>query len=202
MRKCFMCHVEKPLEAFAGRQTSANGYDGRCKECAAAYSREWYARNRQRQKDRQKSWRELNAELHRARAKAWADANRERKREADRQRHAADPVAHRARSKAWNDANPERKAETSRRWRSENQDKRHANHQARRAMKKSAFVERVYRSKLFARDQGLCGICGEAVDPSDYHVDHIVPIVHGGEHSYANTQIAHPRCNIVKGDRI
>lgn len=60
---------------------------------------------------------------------------------------------------------------------------------------------RVDRDVLFARDEGLCGLCGGTVDPMNFHVDHIVPIAHGGEHSYENTQIAHPDCNCRKGAR-
>jgi 5-methylcytosine-specific restriction endonuclease McrA len=46
---------------------------------------------------------------------------------------------------------------------------------------------------------GLCGICGEDVDPFDYHIDHIVPIPDGGDHCYENVQLAHPSCNVEKG---
>ena len=49
---------------------------------------------------------------------------------------------------------------------------------------------------------GVCGICGEDVDPTNYHVDHIVPISRGGEHSYANTQPAHPACNQRKHNKL
>jgi 5-methylcytosine-specific restriction endonuclease McrA len=34
------------------------------------------------------------------------------------------------------------------------------------------------------------------------HLDHIVPLARGGEHSYANTQPAHPTCNRRKGAKV
>ena len=68
----------------------------------------------------------------------------------------------------------------------------------RRARKTGVFVERVYRSVVFKRDSGLCGICREAVDSQDWHLDHKVPLALRGEHSYANTQVAHPTCNLKK----
>jgi 5-methylcytosine-specific restriction endonuclease McrA len=37
------------------------------------------------------------------------------------------------------------------------------------------------------------------MDRENFHVDHIVPICKGGEHTYANVQPAHPICNISKG---
>ncbi len=48
----------------------------------------------------------------------------------------------------------------------------------------------------------MCGICGEDVDPFDFQVDHIVPLVHGGLHNYENSQVAHPLCNQRKNVRL
>jgi 5-methylcytosine-specific restriction endonuclease McrA len=70
--------------------------------------------------------------------------------------------------------------------------------QRRRALKLGRFVENVDRRVLLERFAGLCGWCREPVNPADFHVDHIVAIVHGGEHSYANTQPVHPACNYEK----
>lgn len=66
-------------------------------------------------------------------------------------------------------------------------------------------VETVYTDALRERDQDRCGICGGIVpltvwpDPYSATIDHIVPVSKGGEHSYANTQLAHFRCNTEKG---
>lgn len=70
---------------------------------------------------------------------------------------------------------------------------------ARRARKRSVFVERVFRSVVWQRDEGVCGICGLAADPVDWHLDHVIALARGGEHSYANTQVSHPFCNLSKG---
>ncbi len=73
---------------------------------------------------------------------------------------------------------------------------------ARRARKAAAFVEHVDPLVLLDEHEGICGICLEPVDPADFHVDHIIPLARGGEHSYANTQVAHPICNVGKGARL
>jgi 5-methylcytosine-specific restriction endonuclease McrA len=31
------------------------------------------------------------------------------------------------------------------------------------------------------------------------HIDHVIPLARGGEHSYANAQAAHGPCNMRKG---
>lgn len=72
--------------------------------------------------------------------------------------------------------------------------------QNRRARKLDQFIEDVDPMVVYARDEGLCGICGTTIY-GDFHVDHVIPLSKGGEHSYANTQVAHPECNLRKAAR-
>lgn len=51
-------------------------------------------------------------------------------------------------------------------------------------------------------DDGVCGICGEDVDPMNFHIDHVIPLSRGGEHGYHNVQVAHPLCNQEKHAKI
>lgn len=76
----------------------------------------------------------------------------------------------------------------------------------RKAIKLQAFVEDVSRDEVMARGKWKCHLCGhsipkEAVWPSPMFgtVDHVLPLVAGGKHSYANCKPAHLRCNCVKG---
>jgi 5-methylcytosine-specific restriction endonuclease McrA len=70
-------------------------------------------------------------------------------------------------------------------------------------------VDDVDLATLYARDGGRCGICRRPVPekpPGKRHpqmpsVDHVVPLSHGGEHSYANTRLAHLSCNVQRGNR-
>lgn len=70
-----------------------------------------------------------------------------------------------------------------------------------RAKQQGCFVERVSSLVVLELDDGVCGICGEDVDPFSFDVDHVIPTSRGGEHSYANTQVAHRACNQHKTDR-
>jgi hypothetical protein len=55
---------------------------------------------------------------------------------------------------------------------------------------------------LYARDNGVCGICDEAVTelegPMRPSIDHIIPLSRGGLHVPANLWLAHYRCNLEK----
>jgi 5-methylcytosine-specific restriction endonuclease McrA len=73
----------------------------------------------------------------------------------------------------------------------------------------AAFVEKVDVLVLFKRDKGICQLCGKRVfkavkSPANgaKSIDHIVPVELGGDHSYANTQLAHRGCNSRKRDRL
>lgn len=80
--------------------------------------------------------------------------------------------------------------------------------QNRKARKRDAFVERVYRKRIFERDGWKCQLCGRAVrrealvpDPLAPTLDHILPLSAGGKHEPKNVQCAHFMCNSIKGNR-
>lgn len=60
----------------------------------------------------------------------------------------------------------------------------------------------VDRDAIWLRDSGVCHLCYELADPTDWHLDHIIPIVHGGPHDPRNVAVSHPFCNTSKNDRI
>jgi 5-methylcytosine-specific restriction endonuclease McrA len=72
----------------------------------------------------------------------------------------------------------------------------------------AGVVDTIEIAKLVERDGWTCKLCGRAINPLLTHgdlgyrtVDHVIPLALGGEHSYANTQLAHMRCNMSKGSR-
>ena len=78
----------------------------------------------------------------------------------------------------------------------------------RRARKKNAFVEPVYRQKVFERDRWVCQLCRRRVNrnataphPRAPVIDHVIPLNKGGTHEPANVQCAHFICNSIKSDR-
>lgn len=69
----------------------------------------------------------------------------------------------------------------------------------RHAIKTGAHAEDVDRAVVWERDEGICGICGAAADPGDWHLDHVIPLARGGAHTMGNVQVSHPVCNMRKG---
>jgi 5-methylcytosine-specific restriction endonuclease McrA len=83
----------------------------------------------------------------------------------------------------------------------------HRRNDKRRAM---LVIEKVHPVSVFQRDGWTCHLCGdrterptkgEALRRYSPTLDHLVPVSHGGEHSYANVRTAHMVCNSKRGAR-
>ena len=87
--------------------------------------------------------------------------------------------------------------------------RRRINDPIRRARKRKATVERFDPLEILERDKWRCHICGiktpkrlrGTFEPNAPELDHIIPLVAGGEHSRKNTACACRACNIRKGGK-
>ena len=57
------------------------------------------------------------------------------------------------------------------------------------------------RRNIYARDGNRCQYCGKHFATRDLTIDHVVPRVQGGEHTWINLVCACVRCNTRKGGR-
>jgi 5-methylcytosine-specific restriction endonuclease McrA len=67
-------------------------------------------------------------------------------------------------------------------------------------------TSRTLRSKklrfaLWRQANGKCQICGNKLDPSNWHADHIVPWVKSKRTNVHEMQALCPKCNFEKGDK-
>jgi len=131
--------------------------------------------------------RECSAEYHRQ----YQARNRQKRTEAARKLRAKNPDYQRQNVARWRERNYEQHLAQARVYAA-----------ARRARKRDQFVENVDALTVYERDSGICGICGAAVEVDHFNVDHIIPLSRGGEHSYANVQLAHPDCNFRKHNKL
>ena len=125
-------------------------------------------------------------------------------RDAARRRRAADPERAKAERRERFEATREKSMEQMRAWREANPEKHLATarkHSARRRALKAGALDG-YGSVdpfdyLAARDGGDCRVCGALAE----HVDHIIPLAAGGNHTPLNTWLLCAPCNDSKRDR-
>lgn len=82
----------------------------------------------------------------------------------------------RARVKAWRKQNP------------------HVPHGKRKSI--SSGYRDIIISALIERDGFVCGMCGESLENSKIHIDHIIPVALGGVDTLANVRLTHAHCNM------
>ena len=117
-------------------------------------------------------------------------------------------------SRQWRADNPDRTRETRARWAAENQDVIYGHLDKRRALMASVEFLPFSTAELLDTYGTDCHLCGKPVDLSaprwaaregwEYglHVDHVIPLSKGGEHSLANCRPAHGICNLRKSNKI
>lgn len=192
-KTCSKCREVKKLTEFSRHIGMPDGHQYNCKSCYNLYRAQYGQKNKQRILEYGRT-RYANNKQHCARVSAnWRMNNLTRCRANERARYAANTEAHR---------------EKQRKWRYANASKNAAYAENRRARQVGAFVENVLLAVLAERDGNVCGICRKQVvmGHSDIRfrpsIDHIIPLSKGGQHSYANTQLAHRSCNSSKGVKI
>lgn len=196
---CTKCLSKKFDEGFYRDKKTKDGLTVWCKACMRAAWMEWQTANHERAL---------------AASRAWKAANPERVKQIRRDHYVANVEKARADARAYHEQRRddpeyrERKAAYKREHHQRMKDdptyrakrKPHARKSLEmyRARKRTAVAEYIDRLVVLERDDGVCGICGEDVDPMNFHVDHVLALACGGTHTHDNVQVAHPLCNSRK----
>lgn len=150
-------------------------------------------------------WRERNRERYLAYRRKWRTENIEKERE---------------RTRKWQKDNPEKIKEyvqknmplyrkSSIKWRKNNPDRVYSNNAKRRALKKSRHSEPYNRLDVLAENNSLCWICKTIINVAlpprhrnSFSIDHVIPLVKGGDDVRSNVAPAHLGCNSSKGVKV
>lgn len=165
MKTCKSCQHELPITAFARHPATRDRLQPHCRECQKKISARHYQQHRQEYVRRSVAWAKEHPDAGRGRVQRYRTRNR-----------TAVNAKHAARKKA----NPQHFAELENR---------------RRARKRGVKTETIDRRALYARDGGVCHLCGQPVAFEKMQLDHVIPLARGGEHTAANLKVAHGRCN-------
>src|SRR6267142_3290317 len=91
LKTCKRCKSGKFESDFGGHSRYPDGLNPWCRECCAAYSKQYRLDNIEDAKGREAKWREENREIARARTAAWMAAHPERQRSSEINYRAANP---------------------------------------------------------------------------------------------------------------
>jgi len=79
-------------------------------------------------------------------------------------------------------------------------DNRWRTYAARRARLNNTIVEPINRQTIIERDNRTCHLCGTThLADNEIHIDHVIPLARGGEHTERNLKVACAQCNLRKG---
>lgn len=198
---CAKRGVVQPRDAFHKDRRNKDGLESWCKACVRqyneenkdrinAYRRERYRANREREREKSRTYYATN-DAYREKAlekdRAYYRANREKIAAYDRERNQRNAEKNLAYNRAYLEAHPEKSREYNARY---------------HARKRGATVESVSYERILARDGHWCYLCENDVAPNEVSYDHVVPLSRGGAHSEANIKVVHRSCNSRKLNRL
>lgn len=68
--------------------------------------------------------------------------------------------------------------------------------------KKETAMRKFIRKQLIDSKGAVCALCGKPItNMKDCTIDHIIPISKGGLTTIENCQLAHRKCNLIRGDQ-
>lgn len=191
---CSKCGSRFPAtpEFFYREKTGKYGLRAQCKACVQERTSEYLKRPEVRErvrelargrKEYQAAWRRANPEKLREYHLIWWAKNRDDILERQRQR--------RARIADWYHDYYVR-----------NKEKYRAQERTRRAALRGSDGQHSAGdvAAQYQLQRGKCFWCGEKLNGS-YHVDHVVPVVLGGQNGPENLVVSCPRCNLSKGGK-
>ncbi len=191
-KKCTKCGEEKGLEAFSKDRVPQDGLRHSCKSC----NKKYYVEHKIAIGVASKRWRSENKEKRSQNAKIYYIKNKE-KIDARNKQYGID---HAEELLIYREGHKKEFAAQQRVYRSNNRAKRNASHAKRRALKLNATPSNANLDNInafYAQAQRLTKCLG-----TPFHVDHIIPLVKGGEHAELNLQVIPAAENLSKGDKM
>jgi 5-methylcytosine-specific restriction endonuclease McrA len=179
-------------------------YRTKYSERISLQKKQWYQKNKERQKEKMRQNYEDNKQAYIDRANLWKSKNPEKAKQSKQNWC----INNQEYFKEWKKQNPN----WDRDWRINNADKirmySRQNRIKRRLLLKNVKSESYTLEEIYIRDEGMCMLCftNVAINAKEManrpSIDHIIPLSKGGDDTLNNVQLAHFGCNSRKGNRI
>lgn len=177
-------------------------YQLKNKEKLAAKNAERYLKNRESRLASAAAYRSENKEILKEKAHDFYRRNKAKVNAASAEYYKNNKEKVCAKVEVYRNSNPSKILASKAAWKAANPGVVNIYSRNRRARKRNAggTLSRGLSQKLFVLQKGKCACCGKPLG-TDYHVDHILPLILGGSNTDDNAQLLRPRCNLQKNKK-
>lgn len=187
---CPKCQTPKPLINFWKCRQHKDGLQYLCISCSQEYIKEYL-----------KTYTKDRSAYHKSRWASLTVDQRQRVYAIRRQNRANNLASYRQMDKDWNQKNHDKVKAKRRRYHEKHPEVMYERNAARRARLLNApVIEKINRQKIIERDRSICHICKKRVNSREITLDHLIPLIKGGEHTERNLAVAHRSCNSRRHD--
>lgn len=181
-KTCTKCGQTKTLLDFHKVSPTSDKFRSYCKVCNNQASKNYRINNPGKVQELTKIWKANNPDVVASMRKRWKQEN---------------PEKVLASNKRYYEKNRKQFAEMAKIWRAKNPEKVTEFKAAHRARKKAAPTYFITNKEKWKLRNDPCFYCGQPAK----HLDHIIPLSRGGNHSIGNLAPACVRCNTSKNDK-
>jgi hypothetical protein len=216
-----MSEINKICQSCGKKYVPTGNYQKYCSDCQKEKHKEcikkWHLVHPDRVHANQEKWRRTHLDRARESARKWYhthpeiaqryyEEHSEEIKEKVRKWNFVHPDQVREKLRKWYQAHLDKERERIRKWYQAHPEAAYTNGVRRRIRLENATIEKINPLKIYKRDNWVCQICGEKVNPKlrypnpmSASLDHIIPLSKGGTHETKNVQLAHLICNLRKG---
>jgi hypothetical protein len=219
LKRCKTCGETKPRAEFHVDRSKKDGRQYQCITCRTKYldarrekkqeyDQRYYAENREkRQKNGRQYYKEHRDEMIEKQQQRYSK-NRDSVLAQMRQYRADNREARAEYNRKYDADHREEKAEYQRRYHANNPDVARAYKHRRRARKTdnggsytADDLAAVRAAQTDKRGRLICWLCGKPIKDNP-HLDHFIPLKHGGQNSAGNLHYTHAKCNLTKNAKL
>ena len=210
---CTKCNIEKKLSEYYKKKSGKDGYYTFCKECDGIYKKTYYTENKESIAIYKKAYREENKEKIATKDKIYREENKESLNAKSRDYHHANKESLAIYKKTYYAENKEylviksKAYNQTRMGRLVDRNKTHKRRFLKLANNDGTIPTQygypltIELNDLMIWQNHKCIYCDSALTLDETtHLDHIVPLSKGGEHSINNVQWLCSYCNLHKSD--
>lgn len=190
--------MKEPKKDIRDRRAYSKEYNAKNRERNRANCKEYYKKHKTEMDLAAKEYRESHKDSLKRYYRKYREENKEKIDKYLRENSART----KARRGKWYEKNRELSLSKNAKWYKENSEWSRAKEAKRKALKNNSKFHFTHQdiNNLYISQNGCCACCNKSLN-GVFHVDHIYPLSKGGGNGPDNIQLLLPKCNLQKGNK-